>query len=75
MPARSDLLKAAINAGAVIDAVYQYVDRIKVCGGPTTISGIAACKAMVDSLEQNRHRVEPTILKPLWDAIAAEEKS
>lgn len=65
-----DLLRAATNAAATLGAVYQWVDRVRAAGGPTCISGIAACKAMIDSLEKNRKRCDDLITEPLRKAIA-----
>lgn len=66
---RDDLLRAAQNAAATIAAVYQWADRVHAAGGPTCISGIAACKAMLDSLNRNRERCDMLIVAPLRAAI------
>ena len=64
-----DLLGAATNAAATLGAIYEWVDRVRDAGGPTCISGVAACNAMLASLENNRNRVEVLIMQPLRDAI------
>lgn len=66
---RDDLLRAAQNAAATIAAIYQWVDRVHAAGGPTCISGIAACKAMLDSLNKNRERCDMLVVAPLRAAI------
>lgn len=51
-------LKTQIAAkDAVIDAIYQWIDRVDAVGGTTTISGIAKCHAMMKSLRNNRQRI------------------
>jgi hypothetical protein len=64
-----ELLKAARNAGAMLGAVYEHLDRVNAAGGPTSLSGMASCAAMVRSLNSNRERAEKLIMKPLRDAI------
>lgn len=59
---------ALLNAAAGLNAVYQWVDRVNEAGGATSISGVAACNAMLKSLESNRARFDALIIKP---AIAA----
>lgn len=66
-----ELLNAAANAAAMIDAVYQWVDRVNEAGGATSISGIAACNAMIKSLEKNRARTVTLIIEPLAKAVEA----
>jgi hypothetical protein len=68
-----DLLKAATTAAVTLDAIYQWLDRVDKAGGPTCLSGIAACKSMLDSLRKNKPRVESLIMAPLRDAISARE--
>ena len=65
-----DLLKAATNAVATICAIYQWLDRVKEAGGTTSISGIAACHAMLKSLESNRARTDDLVTTPLRAALA-----
>lgn len=67
--ADENLIRIAGNAAATIRAVYQWVDRVKEAGSTTTVSGVAACHAMLTSLETNHHRVNSAILDPLDDAI------
>ena len=75
---RDDLLRAAQNAAATIAAatiaaVYQWADQVHAAGGPTCISGIAACKAMLDSLNKNRERCDTLIIALLRAAIEQAE--
>ena len=65
-----DLLRAAANAAAMLGAVYEWLDRVKAAGGATSISGVAACNAMLKSLEGNRSRAEKLVMQPLRDAVA-----
>lgn len=64
------LLTAAKNAAAMIGAVYQWVERVEQAGGTTTISGMAACHAMLKSLRANADRAERLVMEPLRAAIA-----
>lgn len=64
-----NLLRAATNAAATLGAVYEWVDRVKAAGGPTCIAGVAACNAMIASLEKNRSRAETLIMQPLRETI------
>ena len=66
---QTKLLEAARNAAAMIGAVYQWVDMVKAAGGPTCISGIAKCNAMIGSLEKNRARTNSLVMDPLIAAI------
>lgn len=66
-----ELLKAASNAAAMLGAVYQWVDRVKANGGPSSISGISTCNAMIKSLEGNRNRAEKLVMEPLRTALKA----
>ena len=63
------LLEAAVNAGATISAVYQWLERIEKAGGATSISGIAECNAMLKSLRKNADRTEALVMVPLRRAI------
>lgn len=67
------LLKAAVNAGATLGAVYEWLDRVDAAGGATSISGVAACNSMLESLRGNRQRVDDLIMKPLRRAIQDQE--
>ena len=60
-----ELMRAALNAAATLDAVYQWVDRVEAAGGATSIQGVAACHAMLTSLKKNRTRCETLIMAPL----------
>ncbi len=64
-----ELLKAATHAAATIGAIYQWVDSVKEAGGPASLSGIAKCHAMLQSLDKNRARTEQLIMEPLRKAI------
>ena len=66
-----DLLKAAKNAAATIVAIYEWLDRVEKAGGATSISGVAACHAMLTSLRKNADRTETLVLAPLRAAIEA----
>ncbi len=68
-----DLLKAAKNAAAMLGAVYQWLDRVQASGGATSISGVAACNAMLKSLEGSRTRAEKLVMEPLREAIKQAE--
>jgi hypothetical protein len=63
------LLDAAKNAALTIGAIYEWVDRVQKAGGTTSISGVAACHAMLTSLEKNRVRTDLLIMAPLKQAI------
>jgi len=69
----TDLLTAAKNAAATIGAIYQWLERVEAAGGATSISGVAACNAMLTSLRKNADRTEALVMKPLRDAIAKAE--
>lgn len=64
-----ELVKAATNAAATIDSIYQWLDRVKAAGGTTCVSGIATTHAMLTSLEKNRPRVETLVMEPLRTAL------
>lgn len=69
-----ELLSAAKNAAATIGAIYQWLERVENAGGATSISGIAACNAMLTSLRKNADRTETLVMEPLRRAIAAAEE-
>lgn len=69
MTKEKTLLEAAVNAVAMLDAVYQWVDRVEKAGGTTCIAGIAECHAMLTSLKKNRKRTDDLIMAPLRKAI------
>ena len=69
-----DLLTAAKNAAATIAAIYQWLERVEKAGGATSISGVAACNAMLTSLRKNADRTETLVMEPLRRAIAAAEE-
>lgn len=68
-----DLMTAAKNAAATISAIYQWLERVEEAGGATSISGVAACNAMLKSLRKNAERTDTLVIKPLLAAIAARE--
>lgn len=61
----AQLRAVATNAAALIGAVYLWLDRVKAAGGATSIAGIAACHAMLNSLEHERPRIDKLIVAPL----------
>lgn len=67
------LYKAAVNAAATLTAIYEWLDRVEKAGGTTSISGVAACHAMLKSLRANEPRLRASVLQPLADAIAARD--
>lgn len=69
-----ELLKAAKNAAATIGAVYQWLERVEKLGGARTLSGVAACNAMLESLRKNADRTEKLVMEPLRKAIARAEE-
>lgn len=75
MSANEDLLKAAKVAGATIGAIYEWLERVERAGGATSISGVAACNAMLTSLRKNADRTEKLVMEPLRAAIAEAERS
>ena len=65
------LLKAAINAAAVITSIYEHLERVEKQGGATSISGVAACHAMLTSMRKNAKRIDSLIIAPLMKEIEA----
>ncbi len=61
------LLQAAQNAAATLQAVYLLAER----ADATSISGIAACHAMLTSLHKNKNRTQKLIFEPINAAVAA----
>lgn len=72
---RDDLLAVSKNAAAAIVAIYEWLDRVEEAGGAKSISGVAACHAMLTSLRKNGNRAETLILAPLRTVIAATESA
>ena len=72
-PKDGDLLKAAVNAAALLGGVYDWLERVEKAGGATSISGIAECHAMLKSLRKNAGRTETLVMAPLRAAILARE--
>ena len=68
-----ELLEAATNAAAMLGAVYQWLDRVEKSGGTRSISGVAACHAMLTSLRKNAARTETLVMEPLRAALAKAE--
>lgn len=75
MSDNGELLRAAANAAAVIGSIYEWLDRVEKAGGATSISGIAACNAMLKSLRKNADRTEQLVMVPLRAAIKAKESA
>jgi hypothetical protein len=73
MSGNDNLLNAAKNAAATIGAIYQWLERVEEAGGATSISGIAACNAMLTSLRKNADRTETLVMEPIRQAIADAE--
>lgn len=73
MSGNDNLLNAAKNAAATIGAIYQWLERVEKAGGATSISGIAACNAMLTSLRKNADRTETLVMEPIRQAIADAE--
>lgn len=66
----AELRKALTNAAATIGAIYEWLDRVEKAGGATSISGVAACNAMLKSLRKNADRTEKLIMEPARVALA-----
>ena len=73
MDGNKELLTAAKNAVAVIGAIYEWLDRVEKAGGATSISGVAACNAMLKSLRNNADRTNTLVVQPILAAIAKAE--
>lgn len=65
-----ELVKALMNAAATISAIYEWVDRVEKAGGATSVSGVAACHAMLQSLRKNADRTSKLVIEPARAAIA-----
>lgn len=63
------LLDAAVNAAGIINAVYEWMDRVEKAGGTTCISGVAECHAMLKSLNAQKPRINKLIMDPLLAEI------
>lgn len=66
----AELLKAATAAAATIGSLYDWLERVEKAGGARSISGVAACHAMLTSMRKNAPRVESLVMAPLRGAIA-----
>lgn len=73
MATNGELLKAAGNAAATIAAFYEWFDRVEKAGGATSISGVASCNAMLNSMRKNRKRTFELVIAPVQAAIAKAE--
>lgn len=72
----ADVLRAAALAALTLKAIYEWVDRVEAAGGTTSISGVAACHAMLKSLKDNKPRTIKLVVHPLTAALnAASDKS
>lgn len=71
----AELLKAAKNAAATIGAIYDWLERVEKAGGARSVSGVAACNAMLKSLRANASRTEALVVAPLRKAIADAEEA
>ena len=60
-----NLLKAAINASNTIHAIYQWIDMIEAAGGTTSISGVAKCHAFIESMNNQKDRLDSLVMAPL----------
>lgn len=69
----SELLTAAKNAAATIGAIYDWLDRVEKAGGAQSLSGVAACHAMLTSLRKNAPRTAKLVMEPLRAAIEKAE--
>ena len=63
------LLKAAINASNLITGMYEWFDKVEAAGGATSISGVAACNAMLASMRKNKPRIDALVMAPLQEAL------
>jgi hypothetical protein len=72
-PLETELLATCKASAAVIAAIYQWLERVEAAGGATSISGVAACNSMLQSLRKNADRTETLVMKPLREAIAKAE--
>ena len=60
--AAPELCEALNNALATLKAIYQWLDKVNDAGGATSINGVAACNAMLKSLNGNRDRFQKLIV-------------
>ncbi len=63
------LIKAAVNASNLITGMYEWFDRVDAAGGATSISGVAACNAMLESMKKNKPRIDALVMAPLQEAL------
>lgn len=69
----NNLMTAAKNAAAVIQAQYQWLERVEAAGGALSMSGVAECNAMLKSMRKNAKRIDDLVMIPLAKAIAEDE--
>lgn len=72
--AHDDMREALVKAAALLGAVYEWADRVEKAGGTTTLAGVAAAHAMLNSLKTQAPRVESLVLAPAHVAIASFEE-
>lgn len=65
-----EMLAALKSAAATLGAIYEWVGRVEKAGGATSISGVAACHAMLTSLRKEAPRIEKLVMAPARAAIA-----
>lgn len=71
MPNDDPLMKAARNAAATLQAVYEWIDMVNDAGGVMSLAGVAKCHIFIMSMNKNRERCQKLVLDPLNDAIKA----
>lgn len=63
------LVKASINAASMLIAIYEMHTKVKLAGGCTCLSGVAAARTMMIAMERNKDRFNALVLQPLADAV------
>jgi hypothetical protein len=63
-------IKALRNAVAIIEAVYEWRERVERAGGATSVAGMAACADMLEAFRSNQDRIEKHVLQPARIALA-----
>jgi hypothetical protein len=62
-------IKALRNAVNIIEAVFEWRERVERAGGATSVAGMAACADMLEAFRKNQDRIENTSCSPrasLW---------
>lgn len=72
-PKDDPIFTAAVNAACVIVTIYELLDKVEKAGGTSSISGVAACHALITTMRKNKAEIDKSILKPLKAAIEARE--